>query len=95
MKSKAGRPRNWTARSKKSHRLIVVTSSKRSSPRTAHGMEDRLQAIRTALGNDSDISDSTLRVLERPDWETLARRINMPDDVVKLLRQETAPMAWS
>ena len=59
--------------------------------RTARGPEDVARSLRTALGNDSEISDRTLQVLQRPDWELLAESVRLPADVVAQLRKGAGP----
>jgi alpha-2-macroglobulin-like protein len=59
--------------------------------RTARGPEDAAQALRSALGNDPEISDRTLEVLRRPDWEQLAESLSLPADLVARLREGAGP----
>jgi len=57
--------------------------------RTSRGDEEQMQRIRTGLGIDPEISDRTLGVLERPDWEQLASSIGMSADRIAQLRKTT------
>ena len=63
--------------------------------RTARGPDDRIRAIKAALSDDPDISDLTLRVLDRPDWEALADRAALPAGTVELLRRASGPHTLS
>jgi uncharacterized protein YfaS (alpha-2-macroglobulin family) len=55
--------------------------------RTARGTGDRIQSIKTVLGNDPELTDDTLRVLDRPDWQSLARQVGVTDELIKALQQ--------
>ncbi|MGP0062849.1 MAG: MG2 domain-containing protein, partial [Isosphaeraceae bacterium] len=55
--------------------------------RTARGPEDANRAIKAALGNDPDIGDRTLQVLQRPDWEQLAESARLPANLIAELRK--------
>jgi len=57
--------------------------------RTSRGGHEQIQLFRSALGIDPEISDQTLRVLERPDWEQLASSIGLSADRIAQLRKTT------
>ena len=59
--------------------------------RTARGPEAAERAIAAALGDDPEISDLTLQVLQRPDWEQLADSVRLPADLVAQLRKGAGP----
>ena len=59
--------------------------------RTARGQDQLIQAFRTALGDDSELSDRSLRVLEQPDWEEIAKSVGMPGELVAQLHEIIFP----
>ena len=59
--------------------------------RTARGPEAADRALKAALGDDPEISGSTLRVLQRPDWEQLAESARLPAGLIAQLRKERRP----
>ena len=71
------------------------SSNRRCSPARPAGPEDANRAIKAALGNDPDIGDRTLQVLQRPDWEQLAESARLPANLIAELRKEPARTAWS
>jgi alpha-2-macroglobulin-like protein len=58
--------------------------------RTARGPENMTRSIGGTPGNDAEI-ESSLRVLDRPDWEQLADYAQLPAELIAQLRKASGP----